>query len=236
MQFDPVSNHRHTSDAEELLSILKCFPAYPYPAYSMDRKISATYSTRTQSSYSSPTTPLYIPRSPSYSVRPPRLIVVSPSRSLKRLRTGHHESKEESLIAWATGKKAGSTTFIPSSTSTEPSTPIQSDSRSTHSAYSGQLSPNRASLFPEEQKGGVTSGGWLDPKYALIVRPAVLMRRRCRGDETRSSTPYRIQEEFTLRDRGGGWTISKRDVAHFIVEKALEEWNIWGGRRVRIAY
>lgn len=101
-----VSNHRRTNDAEELLSILKCFPAYPYPAYSMDRKLSATYSTRTQSTYSSRTTPLYIPRSPSYSVRPPRLIVVSPSRSLKRLRTGHRESKEESLIAWATGKKS----------------------------------------------------------------------------------------------------------------------------------
>ncbi|KAJ1301012.1 hypothetical protein OPQ81_003435 [Rhizoctonia solani] len=228
-----------SSGAEELLAVLKCFPSYPYPPFKMEHEPFA-YSTRyrTSSFLQQRLAPLQMPRSPSYSSRSPRLILVLPSRSLKRLHPSTRGSKEEQVIAWATGKKMTSSanSASPGSTSTEPGTPVHADSHSIHSSYSTQLTLSKTgSLFPEEQQVTSVRGGWLDPKHALIVRPAVLMRRRCRGDET-SSTPYRIQEEFTLRDRGGGWTISKRDVAHFIVAKALEEWNAWGGRRVRIAY
>ncbi|CAE7201546.1 unnamed protein product [Rhizoctonia solani] len=225
-------------NAEELLTVLKCFPAYPYPSFKMAREPFA-YSAKSRASYHQRLTPLHMPRSPSYSSRSPRLILVLPSRSLKRMHPSARGSKEEQAIAWATGKKMTSSTNLasPGSAITEPGTPIHADSHSIHSSYSTQLTLSKTgSLFPEEQQMTNTRGGWLDPKHALIIRPAVLMRRRCRGDETGSSAPYRIQEEFTIRDRGGGWTISKRDVAHFIVAKALEEWTAWGGRKVRIAY
>ncbi|CAE6502507.1 unnamed protein product [Rhizoctonia solani] len=227
-----------SSGAEELLAILKCFPAYPYPPFKMAHEPFA-YSPKSRMSYHQQRlSPLQMPRSPSYSSRPPRLIFVLPSRSLKRLNSARG-SKEEQAIAWATGKKMSSSADLasPGSARTEPGTPIHADSHSIYSSYSTQLTLSKTgSLFPEEQQATSMRGGWLDPKHALIIRPAVLMRRRCRGDETSSSAPYRIQEEFTIRDRGGGWTISKRDVAHFIVAKALEEWAAWGGRRVRIAY
>ncbi|CAE6506168.1 unnamed protein product [Rhizoctonia solani] len=226
------------SSAEELLAVLKCFPAYPYPSFKMAREAFG-YSAKPRASFlQQRLTPLHMPRSPSYSSRSPRLILVLPSRSLKRLHTSARGSKEEQTIAWATGRKMSSSTNLasPGAAST-PGTPIHADSHSIHSSYSTQLTLTKTgSLFPEEQQATSACGGWLDPKRALIIRPAVLMRRRCRGDETSSSTPYRIQEEFTIRDRGGGWTISKRDVAHFIVAKALEEWTTWGGRKVRIAY
>ncbi|KAH7337739.1 hypothetical protein B0J17DRAFT_435861 [Rhizoctonia solani] len=225
-----------SSSAEELLAILKCFPSYPYPQFKMAREPFA-YSAKSRLSYTQQRLPpLHMPRSPSYSSRSPRLILVLPSRSLKRLHTSARGSKEEQAISWATGKTMTSSTNL-ASPGTEPGTPIHADSHSIHSSYSTQLTLSKiGSLFPEEQQATSTRGGWLDPKHALIIRPAVLMRRRCRGDETGLSTPYRIQEEFTIRDRGGGWTISKRDVAHFIVAKALEEWTAWGGRKVRIAY
>ncbi|KAF8717335.1 hypothetical protein RHS02_09560, partial [Rhizoctonia solani] len=235
---DQLSSLKSTG-AEELLAILKCFPAYPYPTFKMCREAFA-YSVKSRASYHQQRlAPLQMPRSPSYSSRSPRLILVSPSRSLKRLHSSARGSKEEQAIAWATGKKMSSSANLasPGSASMEPGTPIHADSHSIHSSYSTQLTLSKTgSLFPEEQQATGTRGGWLDPKHALIIRPAVLMRRRCRGDETGSSTPYRIQEEFTLRDRGGGWTISKRDVAHFIVAKALDDWAAWGGRKVRIAY
>lgn len=179
-----------------------------------------------------------MPRSPSYTSRSPRLILVLPSRSLKRLHGSSRGSNEEQTITWATGKKSTSSIAltVPNSALTEPNTPIHPDTPSAYSSYTHLDLSTSASLFPEEPHTTNLSGGWLDPKHALIIRPAVLMRRRCRGDDTGSSIPYRIQEEFTIRDRGGGWTISKRDVAHFIVEKALDEWSAWGGRRVRIAY
>ncbi|CUA71871.1 hypothetical protein RSOLAG22IIIB_04817 [Rhizoctonia solani] len=226
------------SSAEELLAVLKCFPAYPYPPFKMAREPFA-YSAKSRTSYlQQRLPPLYMPRSPSYSSRSPRLILVLPSRSLKRLHSSARGSKEEQAIAWATDKKMTSSANLasPGSAST-PGTPIHADSHSIHSSYSTYLTLSKTgSLFPEEQQATSVCGGWLDPKHALIIRPAVLMRRRCRGDETGSSAPYRIQEEFTIRDGGGGWTISKRDVAHFIVAKALEEWTTWGGRKVRIAY
>ncbi|CAE6461382.1 unnamed protein product [Rhizoctonia solani] len=232
---DQLSTLKSTG-AEELLAILKCFPAYPHPTFKMARESFAYSRTRT-SSYLRRLPPLQMPRSPSYSSRPPRLILVSPSRSLKRLHSSARGSKEEQAITWATGKNMSSSANLASPAITEPGTPIHADSHSIHSSYSTQLTLSKTgSLFPEEQQATSTRGGWLDPKHALIIRPAVLMRRRCRGDETGSSTPYRIQEEFTLRDRGGGWTISKRDVAHFIVAKALDDWAAWGGRKVRIAY
>ncbi|QRV84821.1 hypothetical protein RhiJN_26884 [Ceratobasidium sp. AG-Ba] len=245
-----VSDMSTKNEADELLSVLKCFPCYPYlqPPFRREGSRNSAYTkspsylntnyarTRTMSLH------MQMPRSPSYSSRSPRLILVSPSRSpLKRLRTG----AEEHLVAWATGKKssasgASSTTVIASPTDrgspgTEPGTPILTDAHSIHSSDSGHFKKPAGftSLFPESSSttNQLGSGGWLDPRHTLVVRPASLMRRRCRGDKAESSVPYRIQDEWS-----GGWTISKLDVAHFIVERALGEWGTWGGRRVRIAY
>ncbi|KAG9082256.1 hypothetical protein FS749_006992 [Ceratobasidium sp. UAMH 11750] len=235
-----VSTNRRADDADELLPLLKCFPGYPYPQPAFKHVAQSR-----SSSYARQRTvslQVHVPRSPSYSLRSPRLILVSPSRSpLKRFRSSAG-SREEHLVAWATGKKPGSgtnssTTVVTGSPGTEPGTPILTDAHSIHSSDSGHPYPHNklsfSSLFPDEPTSTLGSGGWLDAKRTLVVRPAALMRRRCRGDkaEQGSAVPYRIQEEGT-----GGWTISKRDVAHFIVERALGEWTTWAGRRVRIAY
>ena len=33
-----------------------------------------------------------------------------------------------------------------------------------------------------------------------------------------------------------GWTVSRRDVAHFIVDAVTNRWEEYGGRQVSIAY
>ncbi|KAG9126085.1 hypothetical protein FRC07_004959 [Ceratobasidium sp. 392] len=242
-----VSTDRRVHDASELLSLLQCFPGYPYPQPPFRREVSG----QSRSSYLGSRRPraislqVHVPRSPSYSSRSPRLILISPARSLKRLRPSATGSKEETLVAWATGKKtnSSSSTTVITSPRTEPGTPtiLMTDIHSIHSSDSaGSPSPHKKlglpSLFPGEDSATTAklgSGGWLDAKHTLVVKPAALMRRRCRGDkEQGSAVPYRIQEEWN-----GGWTISKRDVAHFIVERALGgEWTNWCGRKVRIAY
>ncbi|KAF8630440.1 hypothetical protein AX17_005417 [Amanita inopinata Kibby_2008] len=71
----------------------------------------------------------------------------------------------------------------------------------------------------------------------LIVRPAMLTNGRCTADKLKESgegagkAPYRVGDE-TL----SGWTISRRDVAHFIVEDALKHWDQYQTKTVSIAY
>lgn len=61
---------------------------------------------------------------------------------------------------------------------------------------------------------------------AVVVRPALLTSGRCTG-------VYR-----TSTGDQGNWftTVSREDVAHFIVEGVLKEWEKWEGKIVSIAY
>lgn len=66
----------------------------------------------------------------------------------------------------------------------------------------------------------------------VVVRPALLTDGVCKAETTTKDTPYRVQEG----DLSSVYTISRRDVAHFISEKVLNEWDQWEGKGVSIAY
>jgi hypothetical protein len=98
---------------------------------------------------------------------------------------------------------------------------------------------------------GQTGDDWLkreglpapgELKEWFIVRPAVLTDGECEGDKdakkkegkkpTRTKEPYRVVEE----DAGAGYTISRRDVAHFLVERVATDWDSWQGKVAGISY
>lgn len=63
----------------------------------------------------------------------------------------------------------------------------------------------------------------------VIVRPALLTDGECKEK-------YRIKAEGDLAVKGG-YTVSRKDVAHFIAEKLVgEEWDALEGKGVNVAY
>jgi hypothetical protein len=70
----------------------------------------------------------------------------------------------------------------------------------------------------------------------VVVRPALLTDGECRADETgkkgKGKAPYRVEEG----DLKGSYTISRKDVAHFLVEGVVTKWDDWKGKCVSIAY
>lgn len=73
-------------------------------------------------------------------------------------------------------------------------------------------------------------------KNVVVLRPALLTDGACRADTFESSSssegPYKAEEG----DLAGRWTVSRKDVAHFLVEKVVRDWDEWKGKRVSIAY
>ena len=77
-------------------------------------------------------------------------------------------------------------------------------------------------------------------KDVVVVRPALMTNGVCRGDawdeeaehESHSEGPYKVEDG----DLVGRWTISRKDVAHFVVERVVRHWNYWKGKRVSVAY
>ncbi|KII93363.1 hypothetical protein PLICRDRAFT_101613 [Plicaturopsis crispa FD-325 SS-3] len=65
----------------------------------------------------------------------------------------------------------------------------------------------------------------------LIVRPAFLTDGQCKADAGKGKG-YRVKEW----DMESAYTISRKDVAHFIVEGALKHWSDYGGKVVSVAY
>lgn len=74
-------------------------------------------------------------------------------------------------------------------------------------------------------------------KNAVVIRAAFLLDGKCRADQMKDDKgkggkmPYRVQEGDIK-----GWSVSRRDVAHFVVEDVLAEWSKWEGKCVSIAY
>ncbi|KAG6906644.1 hypothetical protein DXG01_012819 [Tephrocybe rancida] len=64
----------------------------------------------------------------------------------------------------------------------------------------------------------------------LVIRPALLTDGECLA-EKKPKKSYRVSEEEL-----GGWTVSRRDVAHFVADAALNKWDELKGKRVSIAY
>ncbi|KAL5490680.1 hypothetical protein ACEPAI_5514 [Sanghuangporus weigelae] len=74
--------------------------------------------------------------------------------------------------------------------------------------------------------------GWL--KHAVVIRPALLTNGDSVGDNPKKpgQEPYRALDH----EMKGSYTISRKDVVHFIVTRVFAEWNQWEGKCVRIAY
>ncbi|KAG1742657.1 uncharacterized protein EDB91DRAFT_289092 [Suillus paluster] len=70
-------------------------------------------------------------------------------------------------------------------------------------------------------------------KSIVVVRPALLTDGECRAEVNgKGSLAFRAKEG----DVDCGWTVSRRDVAYFVVEGVVKHWEEWEGRRVSIAY
>ncbi|KAF8066492.1 hypothetical protein FPV67DRAFT_1190201 [Lyophyllum atratum] len=68
----------------------------------------------------------------------------------------------------------------------------------------------------------------------LVIRPALLTDGECVAEKVKSGEgkeAYRVSEEEL-----GGWTVSRKDVAYFVVDAALNRWDEFKGKRVSIAY
>jgi hypothetical protein len=90
----------------------------------------------------------------------------------------------------------------------------------------------------EEWKEGLPEPGTL--KSVVVIRGASFTDGECKAEKLagkdgkgkgKGKQPYRVKEGDV-----GGYTISRKDVAHFVVEGVLEEWDKWQGKCVSIAY
>lgn len=83
-----------------------------------------------------------------------------------------------------------------------------------------------------QDKQGLPGTGSL--KNSVVLRPAWLTDGECLGDaaaEEGKALPYRAGTGEV-----SGYTISRKDVAHFIAEGILKDWERWGGKQLSIAY
>ncbi|RDB18811.1 hypothetical protein Hypma_014521 [Hypsizygus marmoreus] len=88
-----------------------------------------------------------------------------------------------------------------------------------------------------KKREGLPAPGTL--KRILVIRPALLTDGECvaekevggKNGKAKGKAAYRVSEEEL-----GGWTISRKDVAHFVVDAALNRWDDYEGKRVSIAY
>ncbi|GBE90215.1 hypothetical protein SCP_1900640 [Sparassis crispa] len=99
----------------------------------------------------------------------------------------------------------------------------------------------RRPWIDQEPRAAILSADWTslpglpaegELKHVVVLRPALLMGESCKGDRQKDDKPPYKAAEHDL----GGYTISRQDVAHFIVEGALAEWDKWEGKCVDLAY
>lgn len=83
------------------------------------------------------------------------------------------------------------------------------------------------------QRKGLPAPGSL--KRVLVIRPAVMTDGKSVGDELDAAKvkgqPYRLGEQEL-----GGYTISRKDITHFLVDALTTRWNEFENKRVNIAY
>ncbi|KAF9478504.1 hypothetical protein BDN70DRAFT_879943 [Pholiota conissans] len=69
-------------------------------------------------------------------------------------------------------------------------------------------------------------------KHVLVIRPALLTDGECKAEKPGKKGPaYRVSEEEL-----GAWTVSRKDVAHFIADAVLHRWSEFENKCVSIAY
>ncbi|KAG8680943.1 hypothetical protein FRC08_015950, partial [Ceratobasidium sp. 394] len=72
-------------------------------------------------------------------------------------------------------------------------------------------------------------GGWLGAQNVMIVRPSLLTNGECVADQKEDA--YRVDEGLM-----SAWTVSRADVAHFVVEKLFANWERWAGKAWVVSY
>ncbi|KAG5636651.1 hypothetical protein DXG03_004696 [Asterophora parasitica] len=76
-------------------------------------------------------------------------------------------------------------------------------------------------------RNGLPTEGTL--KEVLVIRPAIFTDGDCLAESGKKMC--RVSEKEL-----GGWTVSRKDVAHFVADAALNRWGEFKGKRVNIAY
>lgn len=79
---------------------------------------------------------------------------------------------------------------------------------------------------------GLPASGTLE--HALIVRAGLLTDGPCVADQiakTGKGKPYRVSEQEL-----GGYTISRKDAAHFVVDALTRRWDEFNSKRVNLTY
>ena len=79
------------------------------------------------------------------------------------------------------------------------------------------------------ERDGLPAPGQL--KDAMIVRAAPLNDGECVADSEKIGPPYKAAEGHVT-----GWSISRKDVAHFIFDAVTNHWDEYGNKQVSIAY
>ena len=78
-------------------------------------------------------------------------------------------------------------------------------------------------------------------KYVVVVRPAFLTDGECVAEslsgkkvkQGKGGYKFGTDEELTKHN---GYVVSRKDVAHFIVEEAIERWERFEGKAVNVCY
>lgn len=78
------------------------------------------------------------------------------------------------------------------------------------------------------EREGLPARGTL--KHALIIRAGVLTNGACVADEE-NGKGYRVSEQEL-----GGYTISRKDAAHFVVDALTRRWDEFNNKRVNLTY
>jgi len=80
-----------------------------------------------------------------------------------------------------------------------------------------------------QERDGLPASGELN--NAMVLRPAVLNDGECVADSGKAGPPYRVAEGHIK-----GWSVSRKDVAHFIFDAVTNHWDEYGNKQVSIAY
>ena len=66
-------------------------------------------------------------------------------------------------------------------------------------------------------------------KHVLVVRPALLTDGECRADKMQAAgkSKSKVSYRAAATEMSDGYRVSRRDVAHFIVEDAVPNWIKW---------
>ncbi|KAF5323738.1 hypothetical protein D9619_012992 [Psilocybe cf. subviscida] len=99
--------------------------------------------------------------------------------------------------------------------------------------WDGALEPEPSTHLTGDgwkNRAGLPARGTLP--HAMILRAGLLNDGECRADAATDGKPvYRVAEGEL-----GGFSVSRKDVAHFILEAVTKRWSEYGDRQVNVVY